>query len=140
MHTCVHARVLTCIQACVSYLFEDSWFKLAPEEMKEFEEAHGHLPVSELAAEMKVFIAMKKSIKVSGSTGSKGNGKPLSVSRREGYNTEQLENIEKAADKEWDAILGSFVYVLRGHPGEGHHGGAMHRQGVGRRWVPSEQR
>ena len=77
--------------------------------MKEFKEAHGHLPVSELAGEMKVFITMKKGMKVSSSTGSKGKGKPLSVLQHEGYNAEQLANIGKAADKEWDAILGSFV-------------------------------
>lgn len=80
--------------------------------MKEFKEAHGHLPVADLAAEMKVFIAMKKSSKSSSSKGSKGKGKPLSVLQHEGYSSEELANIEKHADKEWDAIVGSFVYFV----------------------------
>ena len=114
MHACTHAymHACTCIQARIQYEFEDNWLKLAPEEMKEFKEAHGHLPAAELASEMKVFITMKKIMKVSSSTGSKGKGKPLSVLQHEGYNTEQLANVEKVADKEWDAILGSFAYFV----------------------------
>jgi hypothetical protein len=80
--------------------------------VKEFKEAHGHLTTSELAAEMRTFITMKRSTKASSSKGSKGRGMPLSVLRHTGYSEEELDNIEKTADKEWDSVLGSYVYFV----------------------------
>jgi hypothetical protein len=80
--------------------------------MKEFMEAHGHLPVGDMAVEMKTFITMKKSSKSSSSKGVNGKGRPLSILKNEGYTSEQLANIEKSAEKEWDAVLGSYVYYV----------------------------
>lgn len=91
---------------------KNQWGLLTAEEKKEFKEIHGHLGTSDMAQEMKAFITMKKVSKSSSFKGNKGKGKPLSVFRHEGYSEEQLESIEKHADKEWDELLQSYVYYV----------------------------
>ena len=87
------------------------WAKLTPSQREGFKQANKTLQGSALAEAMQCWVKLQKIQFEKSSDGSRGVGQTVSqLKNKEGYNDDEIKNIQEKADKYYDNAVGGDRY------------------------------